>query len=122
MEKKTGLVSWRDLTVSNADEISQFYSKVIGWEIEPLSMGEYKDYVMKTPTGEGVAGVCHARGVNQGLPAQWLIYITVENLDESLKKVTELGGQVLGEKRSMGPSGSYCLVQDPAGAFVMLCG
>ncbi len=122
MEKKTGAVSWRDLTVADADEISQFYAEVVGWQIEPLSMGDYKDYVMKTPSGEGVAGVCHARGVNQGLPPQWLIYITVDNLDESLNKVKELGGQVLGEKRSMGPSGFYCLVQDPAGAYVMLCG
>lgn len=123
MEQTIGAVSWRDLTVANADEVGQFYAAVTGWELEPLSMGEYDDYLMKSPvTKEPVAGVCHSRGVNQHLPPQWLMYITVENLEESLQKVTELGGKVLGEKRSMGKAGFYALIQDPAGAYVMLCG
>ena len=47
------------------------------------------------------------------------MYITVENLDESLETCKKLGGKVLGEKRKMGDE-YYCLIQDPAGAFVML--
>ncbi len=31
----------------------------------------------------------------------------------------KLGGKVLGNKRRMG-EGYYCLIQDPAGAYVML--
>ena len=70
--------------------------------------------------GKTVVGVCHARGTNVGLPRQWLIYITVEDLDRSMARCNELGGRVL-----VGPKGDpaqsrYCVVQDPAGAVVAL--
>ena len=47
------------------------------------------------------------------------MYITVENLDKSLEKCKSLGGRILGDKRKMGKD-TYCLIQDPAGAYVML--
>jgi predicted enzyme related to lactoylglutathione lyase len=120
-KKNTGKIMWHDLTVGDAVEISDFYHQVTGWEKEGLSMGEYDDFLIKSPgDAEVVAGICHARGVNKDIPAQWLMYITVENLDESLEICKKLGGKVWGSKRKMG-EGYYCLVQDPAGAYVMLC-
>ena len=119
-KKKTGKIMWHDLTVENAVQISDFYQQVTGWEKEGLSMGEYEDFLIKSPgDAEIVAGICHAKGVNKDIPAQWLMYITVENLDESLERCKKLGGKVLGNKRRMG-EGYYCLIQDPAGAYVML--
>lgn len=119
-KRKTGKIMWHDLTVDDAVQISDFYQQVTGWEKEGLSMGEYEDFIIKSPgDAEVVAGICHARGVNKDIPAQWLMYISVENLDESLDTCKKLGGKVLGEKRKMGDS-YYCLVQDPAGAYVML--
>jgi predicted enzyme related to lactoylglutathione lyase len=119
-KKKTGKIMWHDLTVENAVQISDFYQQVTGWEKEGLSMGEYEDFLIKSPgDAEIVAGICHAKGVNKDIPAQWLMYITVENLDESLERCKKLGGKVLGNKRKMG-EGYYCLIQDPAGAYVML--
>lgn len=47
------------------------------------------------------------------------MYIAVENLDNSLEACKKLGGKVLGSKRKMGKD-YYCLIQDPAGAYVML--
>lgn len=124
MEKPTiGKVMWVDLTVEDAETVSDFYKEVVGWEKQALSMGDYSDYVMSASGGEdGVSGVCHARGVNAYIPPQWLIYVTVENLDESLEKCKSLGGKIIGEKRKMGEQGHYCLIQDPAGAYMMLCG
>lgn len=122
-DKKTGRVVWMDLTIPDAGPVSEFYSKVIGWDIQGLDMGGYEDYCMNDPkTGETIAGVCHARGSNAYLPAQWLVYISVEDLDQSLAAVTEQGGKVIGEKRSDGKGGHYCLVQDPAGAYLMIAG
>lgn len=118
-----GKVMWFDLTVEHAETVSNFYNRVVGWEKVPLSMGEYDDYMMNLPgTEEGVAGVCHAKGVNDYLPPQWLLYVTVPNLDESLEKCQKLGGKIIGAKRKMGEQGHYCLIQDPAGAYMMLCG
>ena len=41
------------------------------------------------------------------------------NLDESLKQCEHLGGEVLGEPRSMGKD-RYCVIRDPSGATCAL--
>lgn len=121
IKKKAGTLIGFDLTVPDADKVSQFYHEVVGWEIGVQKMGDYEDYFMKDPeTGEIMAGVCHAKGVNKTLPPVWLLYIQVEDLDESLASCEKLGGQIIGEKRSCGTMGEFVLIQDPAGAYVML--
>lgn len=121
--KKPGRVTWMDLTIENATPVSQFYSKVIGWDIQEFDMGGYSDYCMNDPeSGDTIAGVCHARGGNASLPPQWLMYVDVDDLDKSLEEVTANGGKVVGEKKDNGKGGHYCLVQDPAGAYLMING
>ncbi|MBW8683212.1 VOC family protein [Chitinophaga rhizophila] len=124
MEKKQpGAILWHDLTVPDAAAVSEFYKQVVGWEKIELSMGDYDDYLMKHadngPQG-AEAGICHARGGNAYLPPQWLVYVVVDNLEHSLAQCTALGGKVLGEQRKMGKDAIYCLIQDPAGAYMML--
>lgn len=117
---KLGKPAWFDLTVADADVVSDFYAAVVGWQKQPLSMGAYDDYMMNIPDGnEGATGICHARGANAYIPPQWLIYVMVENLDASIEKCKELGGNIIGEKRKMGEQ-HYCLIQDPAGAYMMI--
>lgn len=120
MVKKSGRILWHDLTVEDAKGISSFYQEITGWEKESLSMWDYEDFIMKSPEDkEVIAGICHAKGANQDLPAQWLMYIVVENLNKSLETCKKMGGKIIGEKRKM-DDGFYCLIQDPAGAYVML--
>jgi predicted enzyme related to lactoylglutathione lyase len=122
-EKKrlTGMISWVDLTVGDAEGIREFYREVVGWEPEAVSMGEYDDYAMSPPAGEApVAGICHARGPNTNLPPQWLIYIVVEDMERSIDRSVALGGKLLAGPTSMGEQGSICVIQDPAGAVAAL--
>ena len=79
-------------------------------------MGGYEDYVMKSPSGDGVSGICHARGVNAGIPAQWLLYITVANLGEALEKVQANGGEIVYQSNG----GTMAVIKDPAGAVCAL--
>lgn len=119
-QSQVGQICWRDLTVENADEVRDFYSAVTGWTASPQSMGDYDDYNMTMPeSGETVAGICHARGSNANLPPQWLIYITVEDVEKSAARCRELGGQVIDGPRAMGKS-RFCLIRDPAGAVAAL--
>ena len=117
----TGSILWTDLTVPNAEIVRDFYREVAGWGFTPVAMEGYSDYTMTSPAdGSAVAGVCHDRGVNAGLPAQWLIYISVADLDDSIRRCTNLGGSVVFGPRSMGPHGRYCVIRDPAGAVAAL--
>ncbi len=115
-----GHISWADLTVPDAAPLRDFYTKVTGWTAMPLSMGEYDDYLMLGADGAPQAGVCHARGGNSGIPPQWIVYITVTGLDEKLREVEALGGKIVMPTRSMGTTGRYAMIEDPAGAVCAL--
>lgn len=120
-KNETGSISWTDLTVDSAEEIRDFYKNVVGWEADPVDMGDYNDFVMKTPgSGSAIGGVCHARGGNAGLPAQWLMYINVEDIEKSIAECTRLGGKVVAELKEMSGHGRYCVIEDPAGAVSAL--
>jgi len=115
---KPGSIAWTDLTVDDADALRDFYTRVTGWKAEALSMGDYSDYVMMSSAGDGVAGICHARGPNAQAPPQWLIYIVVDDVPRAAAECKALGGQILDGPRPAA-GGSFCVIRDPAGA---VCG
>lgn len=120
MERPTvGGIAWRDLTVEDAPGIRDFYKSVVGWASAPVEMGDYDDFNMLDAEGRAVAGVCHARGLNADLPPQWLVYIIVEDVQVSVDRCREEGGEVLVEPRMMGTD-RYCVIRDPAGAVSAL--
>lgn len=115
-----GTIAWHDLTVENASEARDFYAAVVGWQPEPVDLDGYEDFNMRLPREQtAVAGVCHARGTNADLPAQWLLYVVVESLDESLERCRELGGDVVAGPKGLGGS-RYAVIRDPAGAVCAL--
>lgn len=114
-ELRAGRIGWADLTVGNAEGVRDFYRDVVGFEVSAVAMGGYDDYCLHPPGGEPVAGVCHARGGNAGLPAVWLLYFTVDDLDAALSSCRARGGEVLVGPKPMGEA-RYAVVRDPAGA------
>lgn len=113
-----GTIGWIDLTVPDAPRLRDFYAAVAGWTPQPVEMEGYADFAM-TADGNPVAGVCHARGGNAGLPAQWLIYIVVADLAASLASVHALGGSVVAGPNAHGEA-RYAVIRDPAGAVCAL--
>lgn len=117
---EVGSIGWTDLTVADAERIRDFYSAVAGWTPEPVDMGGYNDFNMNAPaSGRTIAGICHARGVNADLPPQWMVYITVEDVERSARACVEHGGTILLPARREG-GGSLCVIRDPAGAVAAL--
>jgi predicted enzyme related to lactoylglutathione lyase len=116
-----GVIGWIDLTVPEATTIRDFYKAVVGWKDKEVPMGDHSDYCMYPPSSDQpVAGICHARGLNADLPGQWLIYITVRDLEASAARAQALGGRILIGPRSLGDQGRFCVIQDPAGAVAAL--
>ena len=119
-----GRIDWLDLTVPDASATQDFYREVVGWSVQNVEMedgGErYADYNLLREDGNPAAGICHARGMNVGLPRVWMIYLPVGNLAESLRRVQEEGGKVV--KAMQGEDGQYryAAVQDPVGAYLAL--
>ncbi len=115
-----GSIIWQDLTVPDAASVRDFYCQVAGWNYTDHDMGGYADYNMAA-SGQTVAGICHARGVNANVPPQWLVYIVVSDVPAAARRCQELGGQVLDGPRSMDGQ-RFCVIQDPAGAVAALVG
>ncbi|MFT4555675.1 MAG: putative enzyme related to lactoylglutathione lyase [Planctomycetaceae bacterium] len=114
-----GQVTWNDLTVSDAESVREFYESVVGWTSSPVAMGDYSDYSMIDAAGNVVAGVCHAKGENADIPPAWLMYVTVEDLDERVARCKASGGTVVDGPRSAGGA-RIAVIKDPAGAILAL--
>ena len=119
-DQPAGTIVWKDLTVADASAVRDFYSEVVGWKHEAVDMGEYSDFTMLPAEGGAPqAGICHARGPNANMPAQWMLYVSVDDIDESVRRAVELGGHVVDGPRTMGEY-RFCVIGDPAGAVIAL--
>lgn len=114
-----GTVGWLDITVDDATNLRDFYADVVGWTFQGHSMGDYEDYVMMAGD-TAVGGICHKRGGNAQMPGQWLVYITVPDLDAAVKKAEARGAKILDGPRAVGGQGKFCALQDPSGAAFAL--
>jgi predicted enzyme related to lactoylglutathione lyase len=116
---QAGTITSVDLTVSKADEVRDFYERVIGWTHSDVEMGDYSDYMMIAPDGQPTGGICFKQGVNAALPSVWMVYFLVDDVNASMQTVERLGGKVLVRPE---PTASYlyAVIQDPAGATCAL--
>lgn len=91
----------------------QFYGSLFSWSIEPAPVvGESYLFVRATGTSGAVAG-----GLLRRTPTQpgVTLYFTVADVDESARKVEELGGKVMIPKTAVPKIGWAVVVSDPAG-------
>ena len=116
-----GTIAWADLTVDDAPQVRDFYSKVLGWVAQEHDMGDYSDYEIypNAATDSAIAGICHKRGANANIPSQWLLYVTVEDVQAAANRCTASGGKVIEGPRKMGGS-DFCIIRNPAGAILAL--
>lgn len=114
-----GKIVWTDVTVKNADANRDFYKEVFNWTFEEVSMGDYSDYTMKNENGNVIGGICHKDGPNKDFPSQWINYIKVNSINDSLKKAEKLGGKII---IPVNPDSSYkmAVIEDVAGAYIGL--
>ncbi len=118
---RTGLIKWADLTVDDTEAVVDFYQGVVGWNAAAFEMSDRTDYVMSHPeTGDTTAGICQQAGDIEGLPQQWLVYVTIDDLDDSIEACNRLGGKVVFGPRESETMGRWCVVEDPAGAVMAL--
>ena len=121
---RAGRISWFALAVPDARAAQEFYRRVIGWSVQDVEMedagGRYGDYRMACADGSPAAGICHARGVNLGLPAVWMMHLPVGDLAESLRRVEAGGGRVIKATEGDGGDCVGAVVQDPVGVCLAL--
>ncbi|MCP4646399.1 MAG: VOC family protein, partial [bacterium] len=77
------------------------------------------EYTIVKVDGLAVAGIMAMVDECKGMPPTWDIYITVTDVNETVKAVTELGGKVLRPAFDIPEVGRFCVLQDAQGAVIM---
>lgn len=117
--KQHGAFSWSELLVDDVDTAISFYTDVIGWEIEEMEMPEGKYYVLKS-ADEPVGGIMKKPEGVEKMPDFWGTYITVDDVDTTLKKAEEAGGKAVYPPMDVPGVGRMCAITDKSGAMVSI--
>ena len=111
-----------EMPYENRARMAKFYGSAFGWQTQMLGE-DMGNYVLATTTETGESGPKRPGAINGGFfpkkpdwPAQYpSVVIAVDNVKESIKKVVDAGGQVLGEPMEIPGVGQYVSFIDTEG-------
>lgn len=114
---KNGEFCWNDLMTNDVEKAKEFYAALLGWTYEDTSVDE--PYAMISSEGTPMGGIVeipsHAK---DKIPAHWMSYVNVEDLDATVKKAVSLGAILVAPARACGSFGRAAVIQDPTGAYL----
>jgi len=113
---KHGAFSWFELMTTDVKGAKKFYSELFGWSIKDMPMQDMT-YSVVNANGDEVAGIMSMTPESSEMPPTWGVYMTVDDVEETVKKAKSLGGKVLVEPRDIPDVGRFCVIQDPQGAW-----
>ncbi len=116
-----------EMPAVDRSRMAAFYTKAFGWQTRMMGP-EMNDYVVVTTTESDDNGPKKPGAINGGFypkkeewPAQYpSIVISVDDIRESMKKVVDAGGKVLGDPREIPGIGQYVSFFDTEGNRVSL--
>lgn len=116
-----------EMPYEDRNRMAKFYSSAFGWQTQMLGQ-DMNNYVMATTTESDANGPKRPGAINGGFyprnpdwPAQHpSIVIAVDDINESIKKVTDAGGKVLGDAMEIPGVGQYVSFTDTEGNRVSI--
>ncbi|EDK72886.1 glyoxalase/bleomycin resistance protein/dioxygenase [candidate division TM7 genomosp. GTL1] len=113
-----------EMPYSDADRVTEFYKKAFGWGMQLMPGEEMGDYITAQTTETDENNMVKTPGtINGGFfpkkpdwPAQYpSVVISVKDVNEAIKNITEAGGNVLGEPLEIPGIGKYVSFTDTEG-------
>jgi predicted enzyme related to lactoylglutathione lyase len=109
-----------EIPAEDVQKLKSFYEKLFGWKIiHTDSVGMDYWLIQTVPTDEkgmltrpGVNGSMYKKDNEMQKPTNW---VSVPNLDESIKKLKKLGGKIIIDKMEVPGVGWTALGLDPEG-------
>jgi len=116
-----------EMPAEDRERMSRFYTKAFGWQTQMMGP-EMSDYVVVTTTESDDGGPKQRGAINGGffpkkkeVPAQVpSVVIAVDDIQGSMKKVTDAGGKVLGDPMDIPGVGRYVSFVDTEGNRVSM--
>lgn len=115
--RQPGQFCWYELATPDPAKAKAFYSGLFGWswKDDPTDMGVYTLFKLRDLD----VGACYEQMKDQreqGIPANWMVYVQVADADASTKKAAELGAKVLMGPFDVKELGRMSVLMDPQGA------
>lgn len=107
-----GTLCWADLTTPDQERAKSFYSGLFGWE---LVTGE-KDFSGYLHIKNGEQFIGGLPPVPTPMPAHWLAYFLVSNMDATVAQAQAQGAAVRIPAMSLKDVGRFAVIGDPQGA------
>jgi predicted enzyme related to lactoylglutathione lyase len=111
---QVGGVAWNEMMAKDTETAKSFYSQLFGYTAKEMDMGT------------GPYNILHRGDIMEAgilqipdgapMPSAWVIYYVVANIDESLAKLDQLGGQNLSGIIEVPTIGRIAMVSDSLGA------
>ena len=111
---KTGEFSWNELVTQDVAASKKFYSSLFGWKTQPF--GGSVDYTLFKQGKDMVGGLMKCP--RPGLPSHWLSYVTVADVDKTVKKAKKLGAEIVMPPFDVPTVGRIAVIVDPQGAAI----
>ncbi|MFI7010799.1 VOC family protein [Streptomyces sp. NPDC050145] len=110
-----GAVAWNELVTRETASVAKFYQAVFGYTEEAVISADFDclTLCLEDRPVASVQGVGHALPRDRG--PHWMTYFEVEDVDEAVERVADLGGRVVRAPRD-GAHGRVATVADPEGA------
>ncbi|MBK4216248.1 VOC family protein [Paracoccus caeni] len=97
-----------------------FYAQVLGWQVQDSGMEGFT-YHLGTSNGDMVAGLMEKPAPMAQVPPNWMTYFGVDDVDQTVARITAAGGSVFREPADIPGTGRFAVVSDPQGvAFGLL--
>ncbi|MGY3439157.1 MULTISPECIES: VOC family protein [unclassified Marinovum] len=110
-------VHWTELNTHDVAGAKAYYTAVCGWtwDVMPMEDGEYH---VAMAGDKMAAGVFDLAGMPElaDMPAHWMTYLEVADVDAAAKTTTEMGGTVMRAPFDVEGVGRFAIVKDPSGA------
>ena len=118
--KRYGSIASLSLTASSVLASQDFYQQVIGWSAKSFeaenSGHQVTGFEMFTNNENSVAEISEFSSDKNNLPSIWLIYLSVDDLAESLRLCIEGGGEIIRENTEE----KSAIIRDPVGIYLGL--
>lgn len=113
--EKTNL-GWGELHTTDTSAASSFYTRLFPWTTKEDPSGEYTEFQLEGRSIGGMMAIPAER--RQFMPPSWLLYAMVDDCDETLARVAELGGSTIVPPQDIPQVGRFAVIKDPTGASI----
>jgi predicted enzyme related to lactoylglutathione lyase len=115
-----GTFCWNELVTRDRAGAAKFYTDLLGWQAVDSGMPGVPYTIFKV--GEKQVGglMDMPPDVPKEVPAHWMAYIAVNDIDSATARVETLGGKILHGPQDIPGVGRFSIIQDSTGGVVTL--